>query len=86
MMYICSNCGNVFHEDEIVSWVEHHGEPHLRGEQWYGSPCCKDGFEEYVEEPPYSEEDYEDALSKGLDLDDWSDYEKYYELGSEGDV
>ncbi len=46
----------------------------------------EDGFEEYVEEPPYSEEDYEDALSKGLDLDDWSDYEKYYELGSEEDV
>ena len=42
--------------------------------------------EEYVDEPPYSEEDYEDALSKGLDLDDWSDYEKYYELGSEEDV
>jgi len=45
-----------------------------------------EGEDNYVEEPPYSEEDYEDALSKGLDLDDWSDYEKYYELGSEEDV
>lgn len=43
-------------EDEIVSWVEHHGEPHLRGEQWYGSPCCKDGFEEYVEDDEEEED------------------------------
>ena len=56
MMYICNSCGNVFHEDEIVSWVEHHGEPHLRGEQWYGSPCCKDGFEEYVEDDAEEED------------------------------
>lgn len=81
----CSSCGYVFDEEEIVSWTEHHGEPHLQGEQWCGSPCCREGFEEHVEEPPYSEEDYEDALSKGLDLDDWSDYEKYYELGREGE-
>lgn len=32
---------------------------------------------------PYSEEDYEDAKSKGFDLDNWRDYERYYELGEE---
>lgn len=32
---------------------------------------------------PYSPKDYEDAKSKGLDLDDWYDYEKYYQLGEQ---
>lgn len=32
-------------------------------------------------EKPYSEEDYQDAKTKGLDLDDWCDYVEYYELG-----
>jgi len=34
-------------------------------------------------EPPYSQEDYEDAKSKGLDLDNWRDYKEYYQLGKE---
>jgi hypothetical protein len=32
------------------------------------------------DEKPYSEEDYEDAKKQGLDLDDWNDYVKYYDL------
>ena len=32
---------------------------------------------------PYNEYDYNDAKEKGLDLDIWSDYEKYYGLGEE---
>ncbi len=32
---------------------------------------------------PYSEEEYEDAKSQGLDLDNWNDYVKYFELGEE---
>lgn len=34
-------------------------------------------------ERPYSDEGYEDAKSKGLDLDDWNDYVKYFGLGEE---
>lgn len=30
---------------------------------------------------PYSDEDYEEAKRQGLDLDDWNDYQRYYELG-----
>lgn len=30
---------------------------------------------------PYSEEEYQDAKSMGLDLDNWKDYEKYFDLG-----
>ncbi|MNW63387.1 hypothetical protein D3C74_415970 [compost metagenome] len=26
---------------------------------------------------PYSDEDYEDAKSQGLDLDNWNDYKRY---------
>ena len=35
------------------------------------------------EAKPYSEEDYVDAESQGLDLDDWNDYVAYFELGLE---
>jgi len=35
------------------------------------------------ENKPYSEKDCQDALSKGFDLDDWMDYQKYYKLGEE---
>jgi uncharacterized protein YabN with tetrapyrrole methylase and pyrophosphatase domain len=31
--------------------------------------------------PPYSNEDFEDAKSKGLNLDDWKDYVEYYGVG-----
>lgn len=37
-----------------------------------------------VEKPgvtPYSVDDYQDAEKKNLDLDDWTDYQIYYELG-----
>lgn len=34
---------------------------------------------------PYSDEDYKDAKEKGLDLDDWGDYVKYFGLGEEED-
>ena len=30
---------------------------------------------------PYSNKDYEDAKLIGLDLDDWNDYVKYYNIG-----
>ncbi|MHB8061276.1 MAG: hypothetical protein ACYDG2_01375 [Ruminiclostridium sp.] len=30
---------------------------------------------------PYSQEDYEKAKNQGLDLDNWHDYETYFELG-----
>lgn len=32
---------------------------------------------------PYSDKDYADAKEKGLDLDDWNDYVKYYGLGED---
>ena len=34
-------------------------------------------------EPPYSLEDYDDALKKGFDLDEWNDYQQYYDLGED---
>ena len=34
-------------------------------------------------EKPYSDEDYEDAKSKGYDLDNWNDYVEYYGAGEE---
>lgn len=37
-MYKCEECGNVF--EKPVTWVEEHGE------EWCGSPCCK---EDYIE-------------------------------------
>ncbi len=30
---------------------------------------------------PYSEEDYQEAKLLGLDLDNWNDYEEFFELG-----
>lgn len=36
--------------------------------------------------PPYSESDFANAKSIGLDLDHWDDYCKYYELGEEEDL
>jgi hypothetical protein len=30
---------------------------------------------------PYSDEDYKNAKKQGLDLDDWNDYVKYYNIG-----
>ena len=35
------------------------------------------------DQPPYSEKDYQEAKSHGLDLDDWNDYVKFYHLGEE---
>ena len=43
--FVCCSCGNVFDEEEIVSWYEYHGFE-FGGERWSGSPCCK---EVYVE-------------------------------------
>lgn len=40
---VCCSCGEVFDEDEIVSWTEHHGLEY-GGERWSGSPCCKDNY------------------------------------------
>lgn len=34
-------------------------------------------------EQPYSEEDYKEAKAQGLDLDNWNDYVKFYQLGEE---
>lgn len=34
-------------------------------------------------EKPYNQEDYEKAKEQGLDLDNWNDYSRYYELGEE---
>ena len=31
------------------------------------------------DEPPYSPEDYADAKAQGFDLDDWNDYQRYYD-------
>ena len=36
-----------------------------------------------LDDAPYSLEDYEIAKKQGLDLDDWRDYEKFYELGTD---
>ena len=33
--------------------------------------------------PPYNQSDYDAALTRGLDLDDWNDYQKYYRLGEQ---
>ncbi|WP_312458464.1 hypothetical protein [Proteiniclasticum sp.] len=33
--------------------------------------------------PPYSLSDYEAAKKRGLDLDDWNDYVKFYRLGEQ---
>jgi hypothetical protein len=32
---------------------------------------------------PYSNEEYKDAMKKGLDLNDWNDYVEYFGLGEE---
>lgn len=40
---------------------------------------------EVVAEKPYSEEDYDDAKNHGLDLDNWNDYVKYYNLGEDSE-
>lgn len=32
-------------------------------------------------EKPYSDKDYEEAKKLGYDLDDWSNYVDFYELG-----
>lgn len=44
---------------------------------------CHDYFEneKYLDDKPYSDEEYEDAKAQGLDLDDWNDYVNYFELG-----
>jgi hypothetical protein len=33
--------------------------------------------------PPYSQEEYENAKLKCLDLDNWNDYVEYFGLGEE---
>lgn len=35
-----------------------------------------------MDSKPYCQEDYDDAKLKGLDLDNWNDYVRYYGLGS----
>ena len=32
---------------------------------------------------PYSDEEYENAKTQGLDLDDWNDYVEYFGLGED---
>lgn len=34
-----------------------------------------------TDDKPYSDKDYIDAKTKGLDLDKWNDYVEYYSLG-----
>ena len=31
-------------------------------------------------EKPYSDQDYQEAKSLGLDLDDWDDYKRFYKM------
>lgn len=33
---------------------------------------------------PYSKKDYKEAKDMGLDLDNWDDYQDFYELGQKG--
>lgn len=35
------------------------------------------------DEKPYSDDDYEQAKKIGLDLDDWNDYVRFFELGEQ---
>lgn len=42
---VCCNCGTVFNEYEVETWIESHGLEY-GGERWSGSPCC---HENYVE-------------------------------------
>ena len=35
------------------------------------------------DEPPYSPEDYADAKAQGFDLDDWNNYQRYYDSRNE---
>ena len=42
---------------------------------------CTDSFEDNGKEmKPYLEEDYDEAKERGLNLDDWDDYKKFYGL------
>ena len=41
--YVCLACGEVFNEDDIVSWTERHGLDY-GGERWSGSPCCRENY------------------------------------------
>ena len=41
---VCLYCGNVFDEDELVSWEETHGLDVGPYEQWAGSPCCREAY------------------------------------------
>ena len=45
--YVCLECGNVFDEDEVVTWIEDHGLDY-GGERWSGSPCCHENYIEAV--------------------------------------
>ena len=42
---VCCACGVVFDEYEIERWTEYHGLDY-GGEQWSGSPCCKENYVE----------------------------------------
>lgn len=54
---------------EVIAWMEL---PDIYTEEITGNTTS-----------PYSQKDYEAAQERGLDLDDWNDYQKFYELGEQ---
>ena len=45
-MFVCTNCGHVFDEDEVVVWEEQHGLDYGPYEQWSGCPRCTHNYVE----------------------------------------
>lgn len=45
-MFVCVECGHVFHEDDVAIWEETHGLDYGPYERWSGCPEC---YGSYVE-------------------------------------
>ena len=60
MSYICLDCGNIFEDGEIESWVEPHGET------MYGCPMCRGNYEEAVACSVCGSEHLEEDLNGGV--------------------
>jgi hypothetical protein len=52
-MMKCSECNNLFYEEDAKKHVDRHGDDYTFDEVTYVSPCCGEAYDEHIEDDEY---------------------------------
>jgi len=56
-MMKCSECGNIFPEEDAKKHVDRHGDDYTFDEVTWVSPCCQEPYDDYHEDEETKEGD-----------------------------